>query len=51
MLDNLISGNTDKALYVYMKISVRQGVEPWAILGMITWQLISLAWLGRYWSK
>ncbi len=42
MLDNLISGNTDKALRLY-EDQRAQGMEPQAILGMITWQLISLA--------
>jgi DNA polymerase III delta subunit len=42
MLDNIASGNLKGSLRLYEEQKM-QGMEPQAILGMITWQLVSLA--------
>lgn len=42
MLDSIASGNLKGSLKLYEEQKV-QGMEPQAILGMITWQLVSLA--------
>jgi len=42
MLDNIVSGNLKGSLKLYEEQKA-QGMEPQAILGMITWQLVSIA--------
>lgn len=42
MLDSIASGNLKGSLKLYEEQKI-QGMEPQAILGMITWQLVSIA--------